>query len=1243
MSCSGFKKIIPFIATALLSSCNEKARVWDNPNDPLVIEANKRGAASTATPNADPPTSLLETLSFSRFELPSVSDAFDLNTDSDSVKVVKSAFEQTITLLRIERSKNLSEYYWRLNARKYALTQNGLTSVPGFFNPVNLFPECNDPGQGKGVSSFEITEISDKYRVPGFSADALPDNVTHIKLSVTCQSASLGPASVTRTKIISLDNLEEDTSVSLTPLANQKRIKCAWTSKKILVGSDGQLFNYQYWRGPKIPGNFSNSGSLNLGEISACSEVAGKLEIKTTGSCYTFDLSTNTLLSSACKKMAKSFGAFSFDNFHEPFLRVNDCSTEGTFYDFLAGGERHVITGKTEYRTEGYSSRNEWVFQYTKNGIKQSNVDSAQLSVLLEHTSGDGCGFWKPSASAKIGKESQFGQRIFGWSVDRKAIFLSSKIIPQAAVEERRYAPEPLDAEAAQWVTFSDPFVTNSIGQNIQNPGVIKFSLKSLLSKHIAVQFKMYTSASENDAAWESWVETANLSLPAPQEAVPVKIKFRDQSGFVSDETILGYIDSSAPSVLSIVRGVSSNPTSKGESVNYLVNFSEPVKGLTTSNFTLTDPAGAGALGSIQGVVCSLGSSQCVATIKVTEGFGRLRLDLSSILGVSDYVGRPLTNIRQGDESYSIPGWVPEAYVKAANANASDYFGRSVSLSGDAVAVGATGEDSNQTTITNGNGASSDNSASSAGAVYLYRRSGSSWAQEAYVKAANTDTSDLEDNFGYSVSLSGDTLAVGAYGEDTNQNTITNGTGVFGGGGAPSSGAVYVYRRSGGIWAQEAYVKAANANASDIFGHSVSLSGDTLAVGADGEDSNQTTITNGVGASSDNSASASGAVYVYRRSGTQWAQEAYVKAANADASDYFGHSVALSGDTLAIGAPYEDSSQTTITNGTGASSDNSASSSGAVYVYRRTGAQWAQEAYVKAANADAGDYFGYSVALSGDTLAVGAPYEDSSQTTITNGTVASIDNSVSYAGAVYVYRRGGSSWAQEAYVKAARILGYHYFGEAIAMSGDTLAVGARGDDSSQTSITNGTGSIGGGIAGSAGAVYVYRRSDSSWAREAYVKAANAGGGDYFGESVSISGDTLAVGAPDEDSNQTTITNGTGASSDNSLSYAGALYIFRNNGRLFAPHLRISSKTSSSITLAWHQNLGGSNKVKIAAAVIGAANPASCSAATAIELAAGVTSYTYSGLTSGTKYGFRVCAFDGTDASEGATIWDDTLP
>ncbi|MBL0264780.1 MAG: FG-GAP repeat protein [Leptospiraceae bacterium] len=346
--------------------------------------------------------------------------------------------------------------------------------------------------------------------------------------------------------------------------------------------------------------------------------------------------------------------------------------------------------------------------------------------------------------------------------------------------------------------------------------------------------------------------------------------------------------------------------------------------------------------------------------------------------------------------------WAQEAYLKAPNAQVSDNFGSSVSISSDTIAVGARNEASNQTTITNGTTASADNSASFAGAVYVFKRTGTTWAQEAYLKAPNAEAGD---QFGYSVSISSDTIVVGAFAEDSNQTTITNGTTASADNSVSAAGAVYVFKRTGTTWAQEAYLKAPNAEVNDNFGRTVSISSDTIAVGVSGEASNQTTITNGTTASADNSASFAGAVYVFKRTGTTWVQEAYLKAPNAEASDSFGFSVSISSDTIAVGAQNEDSNQTTITNGTTASADNSVLNAGAVYVFKRTGTTWAQEAYLKAPNAEASDSFGFSVSISSDTIAVGAQNEDSNQTTITNGTTASADNSASASGAVYVFRK----------------------------------------------------------------------------------------------------------------------------------------------------------------------------------------------------------------------------------------------
>ena len=404
--------------------------------------------------------------------------------------------------------------------------------------------------------------------------------------------------------------------------------------------------------------------------------------------------------------------------------------------------------------------------------------------------------------------------------------------------------------------------------------------------------------------------------------------------------------------------------------------------------------------------------------------------------------------------------WSQQARLKASNPDTGDSFGWSLALSADGatLAVGAYKEDSSAIGI---NGTQGNNSATESGAVYVFVRDSGTWSQQAYVKASNTGAGDW---FGWSVALAdgGNTLVVGAIGEDSADS------GNEGNNSAQNSGAVYVFTRTGSDWGQQAYVKASNPDAGDLFGRSLALSldGDTLAVGADGEASNATGID---GDQADNSAPGSGAVYVFTRTGSDWGQQAYVKASNPDADDLFGHRLALSsdGDILAVGAVGEDSGAAGIDGNQG---DNSASNSGAVYVFTRDSGTWSQQAYIKASNPGAGDLFGYSLGLdaAGDTLAVGAREESSGATGIEGD---QLDDSAPGSGAVYLFARNLDTWSQQAYLKAANSGADDRFGSSIALSGDgnILAVGAPGEDGSATGI----GGASDESATDSGAVYLY--------------------------------------------------------------------------------------------------------------------------------------------------------------------------
>jgi hypothetical protein len=397
----------------------------------------------------------------------------------------------------------------------------------------------------------------------------------------------------------------------------------------------------------------------------------------------------------------------------------------------------------------------------------------------------------------------------------------------------------------------------------------------------------------------------------------------------------------------------------------------------------------------------------------------------------------------------------------------------------------------------------------------------SQWQQQAYVKASNTGADDA---FGVSMAVDGDTMVVGAPYEDS-AATGVNGDGTNNS--AFDSGAAYVYVRSGGTWALQAYLKASNTQAGDEFGHAVAISGDTIVVSARGEDSGATGAN---GDQSDNSVEISGALYVFVRSGTTWTQQAYLKASNPGINDQLGFSVAISGNTIVAGAQAEDSNATGVN---GNQSDNSLTEAGAAYVFVRNGTTWTQQAYLKASNTGEFDQFGLSVGIDGDILVVGAPLEDSDSTGVNGGD----NDALSNPGAAYVFVRSGSTWTQQAYLKASNTGAIDMFGTAVAISGTTVVAGAHQERSSNGDQNDNS-------AMNAGAVYVFTQSGTTWSQQAYLKASNIGAYDTFGAGVAIAGDRLVVSAQAESSAATGIN---GNQLDNSLFYAGAAYAFVRTG------------------------------------------------------------------------------------------------
>ncbi|QDU86628.1 hypothetical protein Pla163_37790 [Planctomycetes bacterium Pla163] len=335
---------------------------------------------------------------------------------------------------------------------------------------------------------------------------------------------------------------------------------------------------------------------------------------------------------------------------------------------------------------------------------------------------------------------------------------------------------------------------------------------------------------------------------------------------------------------------------------------------------------------------------------------------------------------------------------------------------------------------------------------------------------------------------------------------------------------------------QQAYIKASNTDAFDAFGSRVAVSGTTIAIAAYGEDSRAKGVN---GDEADNSASGSGAVYVFTRSGSSWIQEAYLKPSNTGYEDAFGASLALDGDTLVVGATLEDSAATTI-DGNGA--DNTADAAGAAYVFVRSGSTWTQQAYLKPSNAQAGDLFGASVDVDGDTVVVGAPNEDSSATGVGGDAT---NNAAVRSGAAYVFVRSGSTWTQQAYLKASNTDPDDGFGSGVQVDGDTVAVGAKGEDSSAEGID---GDASDNSAPNAGAVYVFARAGTTWSQQAYVKPSNTSFNDIFGASLALSGDLLAIGATGDSSLATGIG---GDPLAWGADFSGAVHVFERAGTTWA--------------------------------------------------------------------------------------------
>ena len=315
--------------------------------------------------------------------------------------------------------------------------------------------------------------------------------------------------------------------------------------------------------------------------------------------------------------------------------------------------------------------------------------------------------------------------------------------------------------------------------------------------------------------------------------------------------------------------------------------------------------------------------------------------------------------------------WVEEAKLIPPDGRSDDFFAWTVSISGDVAIMGAHGND-------NARG-------QNAGAAYIYRRMNGTWTLEAKLTASD---GAAEDQFGWDVWISGDTAMVGAVLDDVGTQA--------------DAGSAYVFTRESGTWRQQAKLSAPTPLANGQFGRGVSVSGNSVAVGAAGYQN-----PNG-----------EDRAYVFTRSNDVWSLQATLQAPDATGVDHFGLNIAISGDTLIVGSERHD------VDGMG--------DAGASYIFVRNGSNWTLQTKLTASDAAQGDRFGFCAELVGDYAVVGA---------IFGTTEPGVRN-----GKVYVYKRTGTTWDEIAILQARVGSSQDQFGNTVAIQDDLIIVGAVRDN-----------------------------------------------------------------------------------------------------------------------------------------------------------------------------------------------------
>ena len=369
--------------------------------------------------------------------------------------------------------------------------------------------------------------------------------------------------------------------------------------------------------------------------------------------------------------------------------------------------------------------------------------------------------------------------------------------------------------------------------------------------------------------------------------------------------------------------------------------------------------------------------------------------------------------------------YIEQTKLLADDGEANDFFGYSVAVFEDTVVVGAFKVDD-------------DKLGDNVGAAYVYTRSGNTWVQQAKLTPAD---GEAEDTFGGKVALSGDTAIIGVIRDDDDVR-------------GKDSGSAYVFTRTGNKWSQQAKLTAKDTTEGDSLGWSIGISGDTAVIGAPHDDDN---------------GKDSGSVYIFTRSGDTWIQQDKLTADDGTQGDVFGISIAISGDTILVGADLNE---------------EKGFNAGAAYVFTRVGNTWTQQAKLTADDGAEGDIFGVRVALEGNTALISARRDDDE--------VMGVD-----AGSAYIFTRTGTTWSQQIKFTAPDGAADDRFGRSVALAGDTALIGAMFQDNKGEN---------------SGSAYLFTRTGSTWRFKAQLMAADGAQGDVFGWNAALFGHTAVISA-----------------------------------------------------------------------------------------------------------------------------------